>query len=104
MPQSVWSIGKSAVDGALFVAVIGVIEAILGVRFPLSLLPLVMAMGATIAGYYVSKKPRPRRTVPTPDLGSARFQATAVLPFAKANARRPSFIEKLFAAKPQFVR
>jgi hypothetical protein len=95
MPQSVWSIGKSAVAGALFVAVIGVIiEAILGVRFPLSLLPLVMAMGATIAGYYVSKKPRPRRTVPTPDLGSARFQATAVLPFAKANARRPFFHRK----------
>ena len=72
MPQSVWSIGKSAVAGALFVAVIGVIiEAILGVRFPLSLLPLVMAMGATIAGYYVSKKPRPRRT---PDAGFRQRQ------------------------------
>ncbi len=73
MPQSVWSIGKSAVAGALLVAVIGVIiEAILGARFPLSWLPLVMAMGATIAGYYVSKQPGPA-ALPTPDLGSARF-------------------------------
>lgn len=71
MPQSVWLIGKSAVAGALFVAVIGVIEAILGVRFPLFFLPLFMAMGATIAGYYVSKKPRPRRT---PDAGFRQRQ------------------------------
>lgn len=73
MRPSIWSIGKSAVAGALLAAVLGsIIEAILGVRFPVSLLPLVMAMGATIAGYYVSKKPGPA-PLPTPDLGSARF-------------------------------
>lgn len=73
MPPSIWSIGKGAVAGALLFAVLGtVLEAILGARFPISLLPLVMAIGATVVGYYVSKRAG-SAGIPAPDLGSARF-------------------------------
>ena len=74
MPQS---IGKGAVAGALILPALGaILEAILATRFPLALLPLIMAIGAVAGGYIGARTPRGAGAA-APDLGNARFASGA---------------------------